>query len=57
MLQDLNSSQLEQALAYLANPEVLQPPQPLKHLNQVEWFLLEQLLNNLLEEKQHSPVH
>ena len=57
MLQDLNNSQLEQALAYLANPEVESPPQPLKHLNQVEWFLLEQLLNNLLEEKQQSPLH
>ena len=32
MLQDLTHLQLEQALAYLANPEVLQPPQPLKRL-------------------------
>ncbi len=56
MLQDLTKPQLEQALAWLACPEPLSVPQELKELNQVEWFLLNQLLENLLEEKQHSPL-
>jgi hypothetical protein len=57
MLQDLSNSQLEQALAYLANPLSEPPPQPLDQLNQLEWHLLQQLLSNLLEEKESSPVH
>ena len=55
MLQDLTQPQLEQALAWLANP-VLSPPQELRALTEVEWFLLDRLLENLLEEKQQHPV-
>ena len=57
MLQDLSNKQFEKALEYLASPQVEPLPQPLKQLNQVEWYLLEQLLNNLLAEKDSSPVH
>lgn len=57
MLQDLSQNQLEQALSWLANPDLLQPPDPLKHLNEVEWFLLTNLLEQLQAEKDHSPVH
>ena len=57
MLQDLSHSQLEQALSYLANPILQTPPQPLDQLNPMEWYLLERLLENLLDEKDHSPVH
>ena len=57
MLQDLSQNQLEQALSWLANPDLLQRPDPLKHLNEVEWFLLDNLLSTLLAEKDSSPVH
>lgn len=56
MLQDLTRPQVEQALAWLANPQPQQMPQELKELNQLEWFLLNSLLENLLEEKEQNPV-
>ena len=56
MLQNLTRPQVEQALAWLAQPDPLSVPQELKGLSQLEWFLLNNLLENLLEEKQHSPV-
>ncbi len=56
MLQDLTRPQVEQALAWLASPHLCPVPQELKGLNQVEWFLLNNLLENLLEEKEQSPV-
>jgi hypothetical protein len=55
-LQELSNKQVEQALAYLANPLPEPPPEPLNKLNQVEWYLLEQLLNNLLEEREQSQL-
>ena len=54
MLQDLTKPQVEQALAWLANPDLWSVPHELKELSQVEWFLLNQLLENLLEERNHS---
>ena len=57
MLQDLSQTQLEQALSWLTQPDLLQPPDPLKHLNEVEWYLLRNLLEQLQLEKDHSPVH
>ena len=57
MLQDLSNPQLEQALSWLANPVDLSPPEPLKTLNEMEWYLLERLLESLMLEKDHSPVH
>ena len=57
MLQDLNNSQLEQALTWLHSQVQTPPPEELKQLNQMEWLLLTQLLHNLLEEKLQSPLH
>ena len=56
MLQDLTPPQVERALAWLANPKPSPVPQELKELSQVEWFLLNHLLENLLEEKERSRV-
>ena len=56
MLQELSPRQVEDALAWLASPE-LSPPQDLKHLHEMEWFLLQRMLDSLLQEKYHSPVH
>ena len=56
MLQELSPSQVESALAWLASPE-LNPPQDLKHLHEMEWFLLQRMLDSLLMEKDLSPVH
>jgi hypothetical protein len=57
MLQELSNNQVEQALAYLANPVSEPLPEPLSKLNSAEWYLLERLLVTLLEEKDSSPVH
>jgi hypothetical protein len=57
MLQDLTRPQLEQALAWLACPDVEPIPQALKELNQLEWLLLHQLLETLLVEKLAHPLH
>jgi hypothetical protein len=56
VLQDLSNNQVEQALAWLASPIQEPPPQNLEHHNQMEWFLLQRMLDSLLLEKQHSPV-
>lgn len=56
MLQNLTQPQVEQALAWLASPHSHPVPQELKGLNQVEWVLLNHLLENLLDEKERSPV-
>ena len=57
MLQDLTPPQVEEALAWLANPLPLELPQPLRHLNEVEMFLLSRMLEVLLHEKNNSPLH
>ena len=57
MLQDLTHQQVEEALAWLANPLPLELPQPMRHLNEVEMFLLSRMLETLLHEKDNSPVH
>ena len=56
MLQDLSNNQLEQALSYLVNPQP-NPPQQLKELSQVEWYLLQRLLEDLMYERDSSPLH
>jgi hypothetical protein len=58
VLQDLSQEQLEQALKFLAlpTPGLQHLPQGLEQLNLVEWHLLQKLLENLLEEKQHHPL-
>ena len=57
MLQDLTPLQVEEALAWLANPLPLELPQPMRHLNEVEMFLLSRMLETLLYEKSRSPLH
>jgi hypothetical protein len=56
MLQNLSNSQVEKALAWLASPELDPPPDDLLQLNQMEWFLLQKMLDSLLLEKELSPV-
>jgi hypothetical protein len=57
MLQELTSTQVEQALEWIHSPLQLSPPQGLEDLNPVEWYLLEQLLNQIWVEQAHSPLH
>ena len=55
MLQNLTQSQIEQAFQWLEKPPPLQaPPENLKQLNEMEWFLLSRMLENLLQEKRLS---
>ena len=56
VLQDLSKEQVEQALKFLAQPMPDSVPQPLKDLNLLEWHLLQQMLNDLLEEKRQHPL-
>ena len=57
MLQDLTQNQVESALQYLhLQPTSFPPPSDLKGLNEMEWFLLDRMLESLLKEKQHSQV-
>ena len=57
MLQDLTHPQVEEALAWLANPLPMELPQPMKQLTEVEVFLLSRMLETLLDEKDNSPLH
>jgi hypothetical protein len=57
MLQNLSVNQLEQALIWLDSPVQDAPPEELLELTQVEWFLLDRLLQELLLEKEHSRLH
>jgi hypothetical protein len=57
MLQELSVKQLERALRYLHNqPTSFPPPQELEKLNEMEWFLLDRMLQALLKEKEQSPL-
>ena len=57
---DLPSEKVSLAWAYLANAESY-PPQPippeLENLSSVEWYLLEQLLQQQLSLKASQPLH
>jgi hypothetical protein len=55
-LQEMSIKQVEQALAWLDSPVQSTPPEELQQLNPVEWMLLEQLLQQLLLEKEQSRV-
>jgi hypothetical protein len=54
MLEKLSRQQVEQALAWLASPLPEPPPQGLEELHQLDWMVLKRLLEQLLEEKEHS---
>ena len=56
MLQELNPDQVENALQWLASPLREPPPQDLRHLQELEWFLLERMLESLMLEKRHNPL-
>ena len=55
-LLQMSLPQVEQALAYLADPKEEYPPEELQHLHPLEWSLLNNLLNKLEWEKEHSPL-
>ncbi len=57
MLQNLDTNQIELALKWLDSPVLSPPPQELESLTQMEWYLLDNLLQLLLKEKQNSQVH
>ena len=56
VLQELSLPQVEKALAWLASPLPEPPPQDLRELNELEWFLLRRMLDSLLLEKEQSPM-
>ena len=55
-LQNLSNQQVSLALQWLSNEEK-HPPEELKHLDPLDWALLQQLLENLLWEKQFHLLH
>jgi hypothetical protein len=57
MLNNLSVQQVEQALEWLAQPVQCHPPQDLENLDPLEWFLLERMLQALLQEQNSSPMH
>ena len=56
MLDNLSVNQLEQALKWLDSPVQDAPPEELESLSQMEWFLLDRMLQGLLQEKELSPL-
>ena len=56
MLQELSMPQLETALNFLHHQQPMSPPQGLPELNELEWFLLGKMLDQLLLEKDSSPL-
>ena len=56
MLENLSPQQVEKAFEWLASPLQDPPPEELESLKQQEWFLLQRMLECLLEEKRLHPV-
>jgi hypothetical protein len=54
VLSHLSVEQIEQALKWLDSPVQSPPPPELESLNQLEWYLLDKLLQQLLVEKESS---
>ena len=57
MLNNLSLQQVELGLAWLASPIQDSPPQELEGLGQMEWFLLDRMLQALEVERRANPVH
>jgi hypothetical protein len=57
MLDKLSPQQVELALAWLASPVQEAPPDELLDLNQMEWFLLDRMLQTLIQERDSQRVH
>jgi hypothetical protein len=55
-LQNLSQQQLSLALSWLDSPDP-HPPEELQHLDPLDWALLQQLLENLMWERQYSQLH
>ena len=53
----LHQSDVELALKYLYRPHSEVMPKELKNLNELQWMLLSQVLNELLEQKEESTIH
>jgi len=56
-LMAMKEPELELAFRWLADPLPSPPPPSLECLTQVEWFLLRQMLDDLLEAREHSSLH
>ena len=56
MLDKLLPSQVEMAFQWLDSPIQIPPPEELESLSQVEWFLLDKMLQELLNERQRNPL-
>ena len=52
ILQNLSTQQLELAMSWLDSPVQSPPPEELESLTQVEWYLLDNLYQRLLKEKE-----
>ena len=56
MLERLSPQQVELAFQWLDSPVQSPPPQELESLSQMEWFLLDRMLQSLLKEKEENRV-
>jgi hypothetical protein len=58
-LQNLSNQQIEVVLSWLYQQKTMPrlEVKDLPDLSPVEWYLMEQLLDQLLLEKLHSPLH
>ena len=54
---ELSDRQVSLAWAWLANPKQDQPPRGLRHLQQEDWVLLSDLLDDEMQAKKRLPVH
>jgi hypothetical protein len=57
MLDSLSTKQVESALSWLDSPIKSPPPEELKGLLPMEWYLLERMLEALQKEQELSPLH
>jgi hypothetical protein len=56
MLEKLSPNQMELAFKWLESPIQCPPPPELESLSQMEWFLLDRMLQQLLKEKESQRV-
>lgn len=56
MLERLSPQQVELAFQWLDSPIQSAPPPELESLSQMEWFLLDRMLQSLLQEKESQRV-
>ena len=57
MLDNLSPQQIEQAFKWLDSPVKSPPPPELENLSHLEWYLLDNLLQRLLKERQQNRLH